>query len=74
MKRRRSERLDKLGIFRTKSFLERVNSEKATGIEKVGAVDEVSNSLSKASGDLLKNFQAVGKSLGNGAFADVFLF
>ena len=49
------------------------SSEERTGIEKIQPPAGDAQ-LSKASGELLKNFQAVGKSLGGGAFADVFLF
>ena len=62
-------------MTRTASFIDRMNAKSAqTAGSEVAQLAVSPDELSEATAALLKNYQATGQSLGNGAFADVFLF
>ena len=71
-KRKRQARLDDLGLFRTRSFLERKHGK---SIEADPSLNKrVKTDLSEASAALLRTYRPLEVNLGEGAFGEVFLF
>ena len=64
--------MDKLGIFRTKSFIERKYGKSVE--EDLTLKKQVRVDWTRACADLLKNYKALEVDLGAGSFSNVFLF
>ena len=71
-KRKRQARLDDLGLFRSRSFLERKHGK---SIEADSSLNKrVKKDFTQASAALLRTYQPLEINLGEGAFGEVFLF
>ena len=71
-KRKRQARLDDLGLFRSRSFLERKHGKSVE--EDPSLSKQVKTDFAEASAALLRTYQPLEVNLGEGAFGEVFLF
>lgn len=72
VEQKREKRLDELGLFRTQSFLERKYTGRADNEQIIKS--QVKHTLTKASAEVLREYKALDKNLGTGAFSNVYLF
>ena len=71
-KRKRQARLDDLGLFRSRSFLERKHGKSLDTDPSINK--RVKTDFTEASAALLRTYQPLEVNLGEGAFGEVFLF
>ena len=71
-KRKRQARLDDLGLFRSRSFLERKHGKSLDTDPSLNK--RVKTDFTEASAALLRTYQPLEVNLGEGAFGEVFLF